>query len=95
MAHRTFPVPPHFDPQGVSAVWKVPYEERARDASQWAKRHSIRPAADDAFKICLVAVDVQNTFCIPGYELYVGARSGPVRSTTTGDCVNSSIATSA
>ncbi|MFQ6115541.1 MAG: isochorismatase, partial [bacterium] len=28
------------------------------------------------FKICLVAVDVQNTFCIPGFELYVGGPSG-------------------
>lgn len=76
MAHRTFPVPPHFDPEKVGAVWKVPYEERAREASEWAKSHSIRPAAADTFRICLVAVDVQNTFCIPGYELYVGGRSG-------------------
>jgi nicotinamidase-related amidase len=36
----------------------------------------IKPAAGDLFKICLVAVDVQNTFCIPGFELYVGGRSG-------------------
>jgi len=57
-------------------VWKVPYEERAREAAQWAKKHGIGPAANDGFKICLVAVDVQNTFCIPGYELYVGGRSG-------------------
>jgi nicotinamidase-related amidase len=76
MAHRGLPVPPHFGPDKVGEVWKVPYEERARDASQWAKRHKIRPAADDRFKICVVAVDVQNTFCIPGYELYVGGRSG-------------------
>ena len=27
-------------------------------------------------RICLVAVDVQNTFCIPGYELFVGGASG-------------------
>lgn len=76
MAHRPLPVPSHFDAARVGAVWKVPYEERAREASQWAKQHSIRPASDDRFKICLVAVDVQNTFCVPGYELYVGGRSG-------------------
>lgn len=76
MARRAFPVPPHFGPDKVGAVWKVSYEERAREASQWAKKHSVAPAADDALKICLVAVDVQNTFCIPGYELYVGGRSG-------------------
>ena len=27
-------------------------------------------------RIALLAVDVQNTFCIPGFELYVGGRSG-------------------
>lgn len=76
MAHRELPLPPHFDPGKVGEVWKVPYKERARDAAQWAKRHRISPAADDRFRICVVAVDVQNTFCIPGYELYVGGRSG-------------------
>lgn len=60
----------------MGEVWRVPYEERAREAARWAERHRIRPAADDRFKICVVAVDVQNTFCIPGYELYVGGRSG-------------------
>jgi nicotinamidase-related amidase len=76
MSHRSLPVPPHFDAGRVGEVWKVPYEERAREAPQWAKKHRLRPAADDSFRICLVAVDVQNTFCIPGYELYVGGRSG-------------------
>jgi len=27
-------------------------------------------------RICLLAVDVQNTFCIPGFELFVSGRSG-------------------
>ena len=76
MAHRELVVPAHFVPDKVGEVWKVPYEERAREAARWAGQHKIRPAADDRFKICVVAVDVQNTFCIPGYELYVGGRSG-------------------
>ena len=76
MARREFPVPPHFDPDRVGEVWRVPYEGRAREAAHWAEQHKIRPAADDRFRICVVAVDVQNTFCIPGYELYVGGRSG-------------------
>ena len=57
-------------------MWRVPYEDRAREATQWARLHKIPPAADDRFRICIVAVDVQNTFCIPGFELYVGGRSG-------------------
>ncbi len=76
MARCDLPIPPHFDRERVGEVWKVPYEERARDAAQWAKKHHIRPAANDRFKVSLVAVDVQNTFCITGYELYVAGRSG-------------------
>jgi len=70
------PVPSHFDPGAVGEVWRVPYEERAREAEAWAGEHALRPAAADALRICLIAVDVQNTFCIPGFELFVAGRSG-------------------
>jgi len=76
MAHHELPIPPHFDPDKVDEVWKVPYQEQAEEAEEWAKQHSIQPAANDRSKICLVAVDVQNTFCIPGFELFVGGQSG-------------------
>jgi nicotinamidase-related amidase len=76
MAHRELPIPPHFDLNKVGNVWKVPYQERAEEAENWAQKHRIPPAADDKFSICLVAVDVQNTFCIPDFELFVGGRSG-------------------
>lgn len=70
------PVPPHFNPAKVGEVWKVSYQEVAEEARKWAVKHNIRPADKDVFKVCLVAVDVQNTFCIPKFELYVGGRSG-------------------
>jgi nicotinamidase-related amidase len=70
------PLPLHFDPEAVGEVWRVPYEKRAHEAEAWSDEHSLRPAAEDAPRICLVAVDVQNTFCIPGFELFVGGRSG-------------------
>jgi len=73
---RELPLPPHFDPSTVGEVWRVPYEERARDASAWASEHDLHPAAEDSFRICLLAVDVQNTFCIRGFELFVAGRSG-------------------
>jgi nicotinamidase-related amidase len=76
MSPAELPVPPHFDPDKVGGVWRVPYEERARQAEQWAATHGIKPAAEDGFKIGLLIVDAQNTFCIPGFELYVGGRSG-------------------
>jgi nicotinamidase-related amidase len=70
------PIPPHFYPQTVGEVWRIPYEDRARDAAAWAREHDLQPAANDRLRVCLVAVDVQNTFCIPGFELFVGGRSG-------------------
>jgi nicotinamidase-related amidase len=73
---RELPVPEHFDPSRVGDVWRVPYEQRAREARQWAVQHGLAMAAEDAFRLCLLAVDVQNTFCIPGFELFVAGRSG-------------------
>jgi nicotinamidase-related amidase len=70
------PLPPHFDPSRVGDVWRVPYEQRAREASAWADVHGLRPAAEDGFRLCVLAVDVQNTFCIPDFELFVAGRSG-------------------
>ena len=76
MGYRELPLPPHFDPGKTGQIWKIPYQERADKARAWAREHGISLAADDAYRICLVAVDVQNTFCLPGFELYVGGRSG-------------------
>ena len=73
---RELPTPAHYDPQKVGEVWRVPYQERAEGAYQWAQQHEIQRAADDTFRVALIAIDVQNTFCIPGYELFVAGRSG-------------------
>ena len=73
---KGLPLPPHFDPDRVGEVWRVPYEERAQEASSWAEEHDLGCAADDAFRLCVLAVDIQNTFCIPGFELFVAGRSG-------------------
>jgi nicotinamidase-related amidase len=70
------PLPEHFEAGRVGEVWRVPYEERAREAAAWAEQHGLGAAAEDTFRVCLLAVDVQNTFCIPGYELFVAGRSG-------------------
>jgi nicotinamidase-related amidase len=70
------PIPPHFDPDSVGRVWRVPYDQRAREARAWAAEHGLQAAADDQFRVCLLAVDVQNTFCIPDFELFVAGRSG-------------------
>jgi nicotinamidase-related amidase len=70
------PLPAHFDASRVGEVWRVPYEDRAREASAWAAQHGLGPAVHDTFRVALLAVDVQNTFCIPDFELFVAGRSG-------------------
>jgi nicotinamidase-related amidase len=76
MALEALPIPPHFDPRTVGAVWRVPYQQRAADARAWARRFDLAPAAADQPRTALLLVDVQNTFCIPEFELFVGGPSG-------------------
>ena len=73
---RELQLPKHFEPSRVGEVWRVPYEDRAREAEAWADKHALGPAAEDYVRLCLLAVDVQNTFCIPDFELFVAGRSG-------------------
>jgi nicotinamidase-related amidase len=70
------PLPPHWDPARVSDVWRVDYAARFEEATRWRATHALAPAAQDRFRIALVVVDVQNTFCTPGFELFVAGRSG-------------------
>jgi nicotinamidase-related amidase len=76
MKFQELPVPPHFEADKVDQVWRVPYQERAETALQWVDQHQITSAFEDEFKLGLILVDVQNTFCLPDFELYVGGRSG-------------------
>lgn len=66
----------HFDASRVDQVWRVAYGDRAQSAAAWACKHDLGPATEDSFRLCVVVVDVQNTFCVPGFELFVRGRSG-------------------
>jgi nicotinamidase-related amidase len=70
------PIPPHFDPKKADQVWPVDYLRIEQNAEEWAARCEIQPAATDKVRVALLIIDAQITFCIPGYELYVGGRSG-------------------
>ena len=72
----SLPVPWFFDPAAASRVFRVPYQERAVEARAWAAAHGIRPAVEDARRTALLLIDMQNTFCLPEFELFVGGRSG-------------------
>lgn len=71
-----FPVPTFFDSSRVGEIWKVDYAARADDAKTFALQHDLKPASVSSANISLLLIDVQNTFCIPNFELFVGGRSG-------------------
>jgi nicotinamidase-related amidase len=73
------PVPPHFHPDQAGDVWRVDYEERAREAEDWGRELGVAPSGEDAFRACLVLVDCQNTFCTPAFELFVPGAPGDTR----------------
>jgi nicotinamidase-related amidase len=76
MTDSLMPIPEFFDGNKVGTIWRIPYEERAREARDWANQHRLQPASADSTRTWLMLIDVQNTFCIPDFELYVGGRSG-------------------
>jgi nicotinamidase-related amidase len=76
MNSPALPLPEFYDTEKVGSVWRIPYEERARQARDWARLHSLEPVSSDQTRSWLMLIDVQNTFCVPEFELYVGGRSG-------------------
>lgn len=73
---KELPVPNFFNPKNAEKVMRVPYQEREQDAIAWSNKYGLKPAAKDQKRICLMPIDVQNTFCLPEFELFVGGQSG-------------------
>jgi nicotinamidase-related amidase len=69
-------MPPHYAPERIGEVFRVDYAARFRDAESWSREQALQPAVADDFRMAAVLVDVQNTFCTPGFELFVAGRSG-------------------
>jgi nicotinamidase-related amidase len=70
------PLPPAIDLERVAGVWRVEYGARFAEATAWAREHELQPSSNDSRRVCLLLVDAQNTFCTPGFELFVAGRSG-------------------
>ncbi|MEO1393671.1 MAG: isochorismatase [Cyanobacteria bacterium J06634_5] len=70
------PIPSFYDPTTVGTIRRVPYQTRAAEAALYTQENRIAPAKVDSARVCLLAIDVQNTFCLPDFELFVGGRSG-------------------
>ena len=69
-------LPTFFTPENVAKVYRVPYQQRAVDAASWQQEHQITSAKSDRSSVGLLLIDVQNTFCLPEFELFVGGKSG-------------------
>lgn len=68
----TLPIPNFYDVRKVGQdPWRVDYMSRAENAEDWRKTHNIPISASDSTKIKLMLIDLQNTFCVEGYELFV------------------------
>lgn len=70
------PLPEFYSPDRVGSVYRVDYAGLSNAAQAYRSEHRLNPAAKDGQKNWLLLIDVQNTFCIPGFELFVGGRSG-------------------
>jgi nicotinamidase-related amidase len=70
------PIPQHFQPDRVGEIWRVPYQDRSSEAKSWARKHQFIPTAQTQSNVNLLLIDVQNTFCLPDFELFVGGQSG-------------------
>lgn len=70
------PIPNFFAPDQVQKIYRVPYQQRAIAAETWAQKHNLQPAATDQKQVGLLLIDVQNTFCLADFELFVAGESG-------------------
>ena len=70
-------MPGFYRPDAVVADdrW-IDYAALQADALDWRAQHGIKAAGTDRFKLGVLAIDVQDTFCHPKGELYVAGMSG-------------------
>ena len=70
------PIPSHFKADKANEVFRTQYEAIFAAALAWAKQHGLTPAGSDKKRICVMGIDMQNTFCLSDFELFVGGQSG-------------------
>jgi nicotinamidase-related amidase len=68
-------LPSYYDSNKVGQIFRVDYQAVEAEAIAHSEKNC-DSAAKDKVKIALLIIDAQNTFCIPGHELFVGGRSG-------------------
>lgn len=69
-------IPSFYISKKVKEIYPVPYRLREMQAILWREKYNLQPASEDKKRICLLLIDNQNTFCLPGFELFVGGITG-------------------
>jgi nicotinamidase-related amidase len=62
-------VPAFYNPNRNDSIFPIPL--RISQATDFRAKHNIKPSVEDTVKVALLGIDIQNTFCLPGWELYV------------------------
>src|SRR5258706_15961149 len=65
------PFPDFFDPSEVAALRIERAAAVAERAAVYARKHGVKPAGQDKFRIAAFGIDAQVAFCHPGARLYV------------------------
>jgi nicotinamidase-related amidase len=73
---HTLPIPEFVNPSGVADIRRIDYAGLHRSALEWAASHGVARASQDTRRIAFLGIDLQNTFCHPDFELFVGGRTG-------------------
>ncbi|MBI4863885.1 MAG: nicotinamidase [Candidatus Riflebacteria bacterium] len=67
----TLPSPGFFDPTRLGELYHERAAMVAQTADEYRKKHGIKPAAKDRFRIAAFGIDCQIGFCVPGASLFV------------------------
>lgn len=70
------PLPPSFDPRRAADLYTVDTGRVGELAEAWAAENAVPPASEDDYRVCLLAVDGQVTFCHPNLPLFVSGETG-------------------
>ena len=63
--------PEFYDPRQVSQLYVERAGLVAEAGEAFARKHGVRPAAEDRVKVAAFGIDVQVGFCVPGASLFV------------------------
>lgn len=79
-ASSFYPLPSFYHPKKVSDIYMIDYPGITQEARQYSQNHQIKPFFHDSTRICLLGIDIQNTFVQKNGELPVtGALDDTIR----------------